>query len=56
MVVNGTRYLLNEDSAAVDKCAKDILDAYPADADVYFTNVTDEDINPHKKIREQWND
>ena len=54
MVVNGERYLLNEDSAAIDKDAQDILDAYPVDADVYFTEVTDADINPHKKIKALW--
>lgn len=54
MVVNGKRYLLNEDSAAIDKDAQDILDAYPPDADVYFTEVTDADINPHKKIKALW--
>lgn len=38
MVVNGTRYLLNEDAASIDQAAKIILDTYPADAEVYFTH------------------
>lgn len=38
MVVNGTRYLLNEDAASIDQAAQLILSVYPADADVYFTH------------------
>lgn len=54
MVVNGTRYLLNEDAACIDQSAKLILDTYPHDAEVYFTEPTDQDINPHKYIKQQW--
>lgn len=38
MVVNGTRYLLNEDAASIDQAAKIILSVYPEDAEVYFTH------------------
>ena len=38
MVVNGTRYLMNEDASCIDDTAKTILATYPADAEVYFTN------------------
>lgn len=56
MVVNGTRYLLNEDAASVDQSAKLILDTYPRDAEVYFESPTEADINPHKAIRALWNE
>ena len=37
MVVNGTRYLMNEDAASIDQTAETILATYPVDAEVYFT-------------------
>ena len=50
MVVNGTRFLLNEDSAAIDQAAKIILSAYPPDAQVSFDSVQPEDVNPKRPI------
>lgn len=43
MVVNGTRYLLNEDAASVDQAAELILKTYPRDAQVYFTHPIQSD-------------
>ena len=43
MVVNGKRYLLNEDAASIDQAAQLILAVYPADAEVYFTHPIPED-------------
>ena len=54
MVVNGKRYLLNEDASCIDQSAKLILDTYPRDAEVYFESPTDTDINPHKAIKALW--
>lgn len=48
MVVNGTRYLMNEDAASIDDIAKTILDAYPHDAEVYFTNPIQSDFKNTK--------
>lgn len=56
MVVNGKRYLLNEDAACIDQSAQLILDTYPRDAEVYFESPTEADINPHKAIRALWNE
>lgn len=54
MVVNGTRYLLNEDASCIDQSAKIILDTYPHDAKVHFESPKHEDLFPHKYIQQQW--
>ena len=44
MVVNGTRYLINEQSKASDKFCEQILEAYPSDAIVEFDKVKMSDV------------
>lgn len=39
MVVNNTRYLINEESKGADKMCKKILEQYPKDAVVEFDQV-----------------
>lgn len=51
MVVNGTRYLLNQDSRSIDDSVKTILDAYPADASVHFEDAQMEDLLPYRKYK-----
>ena len=51
MVVNGTRYLLNEDARSIDDSAKTILSVYPADASVHFEEPQMEDLLPHRKYK-----
>lgn len=54
MVINGKRFLINEQSKASDKVCEDILEHYPSDAIVEFDSVRLADVKP-KSLKELTN-
>lgn len=55
MVVDGKRFLINEETKASDKVCKDILEQYPSDVIVEFEVPTLADVIP-KSLRDIVND
>ena len=44
MIINGERYLINEDSKASDKFCEQLINSYPSDALVEFDEVKKSDV------------
>jgi hypothetical protein len=51
MVVNGNRYLINDQSKGCDEVCEAILKTYPSDAQIEFDNVKKIDYGKQYNIR-----
>lgn len=47
MVVDGTPFLINDESKGVDKTIENILECHPDDAIIRFRSPTKEDLTPN---------
>lgn len=50
MVVNGNRYLVNDQSKGCDEVCEAILKTYPSDAQIEFSNVKQIDYESNRNI------
>ena len=53
LIVNGDRYLINEDSKSVDETCDTICSAYPDDATIGFDAVQPMDLQ-RSNVKKQW--
>ena len=53
LIVNGDRYLINEDSKSVDETCSTICSSYPDDATIDFDTVQPMDLQ-RSNVKKQW--
>ena len=53
LIINGDRYLINEDSKSVDETCNTICSVYPDDATIEFDTVQPMDLQ-RSNIKKQW--